>query len=98
VMNEGQSNRSVAATRMNDESSRSHCVCVVGVAQVQTATGSKKSGPPHPHPHPHPHPLTPHLLTHSLTHSSLTLCCLYCAFRRIDQTNSKIVFGGFGRF
>ena len=38
VMNKGSSNRSVAATRMNATSSRSHSIFIVTVAQKNTKT------------------------------------------------------------
>eukprot|EP00823_Brevimastigomonas_motovehiculus_P000578 TRINITY_DN1071_c2_g1_i1.p1 TRINITY_DN1071_c2_g1~~TRINITY_DN1071_c2_g1_i1.p1 ORF type:complete len:1112 (+),score=448.60 TRINITY_DN1071_c2_g1_i1:113-3448(+) len=43
VMAQGQDNRAIASTRMNEESSRSHSVFIVTVSQTNSATGSKKS-------------------------------------------------------
>ena len=44
VMTTGASNRSVAATRMNQRSSRSHSIFCVSVEQKDTVTNSRKSG------------------------------------------------------
>ena len=43
VMNLGQSNRSVAATKMNDKSSRSHSIFLMNLDQRDLETGSSKS-------------------------------------------------------
>lgn len=44
VMRQGSSARAVAATNMNNESSRSHAIFVVVVTQKNLITGSQKSG------------------------------------------------------
>ncbi len=44
VMKEGGKNRAVAATKMNEESSRSHSIFLVDVNQKNTETGSAKKG------------------------------------------------------
>jgi len=43
ILNKGQENRSIASTRMNQESSRSHSVFMASVSQRNQSTGSKKS-------------------------------------------------------
>ncbi len=42
VMNKGSSNRSVAATRMNATSSRSHSIFIVTVSQKNSKTDTQK--------------------------------------------------------
>ena len=44
VMNQGSQNRSVAATRMNDRSSRSHSLFLLKVFQNNSTTDESKSG------------------------------------------------------
>jgi kinesin family protein 5 len=44
VMNRGGSSRAVAATNMNQESSRSHSIFVITITQKNVETGSAKSG------------------------------------------------------
>jgi kinesin family protein 5 len=44
VMNRGSANRSVAATRMNATSSRSHSIFLVTVSQKNTKTDAQKVG------------------------------------------------------
>jgi kinesin family protein 5 len=47
VMKTGSSNRSVAATRMNERSSRSHSIFIVHIDQKDVETGTRKSGKLH---------------------------------------------------
>ena len=44
IMQRGQKARVVAATNMNQESSRSHSIFVITITQKDTSTGSQKSG------------------------------------------------------
>jgi kinesin family protein 5 len=44
VMRAGSKNRSVAATRMNEKSSRSHSIFILTVYQKNTATDAAKMG------------------------------------------------------
>ena len=44
IMKAGSKNRSIAATRMNEKSSRSHSVFLVSVAQKNTKNDSSKMG------------------------------------------------------
>lgn len=44
VMKRGSENRSVAATRMNEASSRSHSIFILQITQRDTQTGTAKTG------------------------------------------------------
>ncbi len=44
VMRAGSKNRSVAATRMNDKSSRSHSIFILTIYQKNTKTDASKIG------------------------------------------------------
>lgn len=47
VMQAGSANRSIAATRMNERSSRSHSIFIVHIDQKDVDTGTRKSGKLH---------------------------------------------------